>query len=451
MNEEHPHSNFLNIRPEERKLVFSLVIVLALTTLVLELSDVIATGGFVSKVGPGNIVWLWIVDMIITILTAGAYSLAVDRMERVRLVKYLTLAFAIMFLVLRFVFSAAAPDWLSYPLLYILTDQFYAVFPLAFWAMVNDLYTSAEGKRIFPVITMGTALGAIFGNGLAALSGWLLGRSGGDPPSLIPMGSLILLLCMVIIEVVFSKRTVQARQAREEGVDIKQTLSIGVDYIRNVPIFTFLAVSMLLSGIAFTVIEYHFFFSVDQAAAQNPLQFQTFYATFKIILIVSTLLVQALFSNRYLEKVGLKNSFFFQPIALAIGAVVAFLFPGVYGAAGARYVARLVQQSWDEPARKSLENLIPDERRGRVAVVIDRYFYDVSTIFASLVLGLLLLFGAGTAVAPYLVYIYIGLALVASIIAVWAAFRLRARYDASLLDWRLARSRRKSVLTGIEF
>jgi len=451
MNEEHPHSNFLNIRPEERKLVFSLVIVLAITTLVLELSDVIATGGFVSKVGPGNIVWLWIVDMIITILTAGAYSLAVDRMERVRLVKYLTLAFAIMFLFLRFVFSAAAPDWISYPMLYILTDQFYAVFPLAFWAMVNDLYTSAEGRRIFPVITMGTALGAIFGNGLAALSSWLLGRSGGDAPSLIPMGSLLLLLCMVIIEVTFSKRTVQARQAREEGVDIKQTLSIGADYIRNVPIFTFLAVSMLLSGIAFTVIEYHFFFSVDQAAAQNPLQFQTFYATFKIILIVSTLLVQALFSNRYLEKVGLKNSFFFQPIALAIGAVVAFLFPGIYGAAGARYVARLVQQSWDEPARKSLENLIPDERRGRVAVVIDRYFYDLSTIFASLVLGLLLLFGTGTSVAPYLVDIYIGMALVASVIAVWAGLRIRARYEESLLDWRLSRSRRKSVLTGIEF
>src|SRR3989304_2591171 len=92
----------LNIRPDERKLVFSLVFILAITTLVLELSDVIATGGFVSKVGPRNIFWLWIVDMVITILTAGVYSLVVDRMERVRLIKYLTLGFAILFLLLRF-------------------------------------------------------------------------------------------------------------------------------------------------------------------------------------------------------------------------------------------------------------------------------------------------------------------------------------------------------------
>ena len=444
-------ASFLNIRPEERKLVISLVIVLAITTLVLELSDVIATGGFVSKVGPQNIFWLWIVDMVITILTAGVYALAVDRMERVRLIKFLMLGFSILFLLLRFVFSVGAPDWVSYPLLYILTDQFYAVFPLAFWAMVNDLYTVSEGKRLFPIITMGTALGSILGNGLAALSGWILRRSGGDPASLLPLGSVLLLVGLVTLEVVFAKRIVNARQAREETIDIKQTVSVGLDYIRNVPIFTFLAVSMLFSGVAFTVIEFNFLSSVDQAVSQDPLQFQAFYGSFKIVLIVSILLVQALFSNRFLERIGLKNSFIFQPVALLLGAGLAFLIPGVYGAAGARYLAFLVHQSWDEPARKSLENLVPDERRGRVAVMIDRYLYDLSTIFASLVLGLLLLLEPGTAGSGIAISIYIGMAIVAACIAVWAGFRIRARYDASLLDWRLSRSRRKSVLTGIEF
>lgn len=449
MSEER--TSILNIRPDERKLVFSLIFILAITTLVLELSDVIATGGFVSKVGPRNIFWLWIVDMVITILTAGVYALLVDRMERVRLIKYLTLGFAILFLLLRFVFSVSAPDWISYPALYILTDQFYAVFPLAFWAMVNDLYTVSEGKRLFPIITMGTALGSILGNGLAALSGWILQKSGGDAASLLPIGSMLLLIGLVVIETVFAKHTVHARQAREEPIDVRQTVNVGLDYIRNVPIFTFLAVSMLCSGAALTVIEFNFLSSVDSAVSQDPLQFQAFYGAFKIVLIVSILLVQALFSNRFLEKAGLKNSFIFQPIALLIGTVLAFLVPGVYGAAGARYLAWLVHQSWDEPARKSLQNLIPDERRGRVAVVLDRYLYDLSTIFASLVLGSLLLFGSNTPLAEIIIYIYIGVAILAAIVAVWAGFRIRARYDESLLDWRLSRSRRKSVLTGIEF
>ncbi len=446
MSEER--TSFLNVRPDERKLVFSLIFILAITTLVLELSDVIATGGFVSKVGPKNIFWLWIVDMLISLATVGAYALVVDRTERVRLVKWLTLAFAILFLGLRFVFLAGAPDWISYPILYILTDQFYAVFPLAFWAMVNDLYTAAEGKRLFPIITMGTALGSILGNGLAALSGWILQRSGGDPASLLPLGSLILLFGLVSLEISFARRTVNARQSRDETVDVKQTLNVGLDYIRNVPIFKFLALSMLLSGVAFTVIEYHFLFSVDQAVAQDPLQFQSFYGAFKIVLILGTLAAQAFLSGRFLEKLGLKASFIVQPIALAIGTALAFLVPGIYGAAGARYVVRLVQQAWDEPARKSLENLVPDERRGRVSVVIDRYFYDLSTIFASLALGLLLLFAANLSL---IVVVYLGLAAAVSLVAVWAGFRIRARYDESMLDWRLSRARRKSVLTGIEF
>lgn len=446
MSEER--TTFLNVRPEERKLVYSLVVILAITTLVLELSDVIATGGFVSSVGPKNIFWLWIVDMLISLATVGVYALVVDRTERVRLVKWLTLAFAILFLGLRFVFSLGAPNWLSYPILYILTDQFYAVFPLAFWAMVNDLFTAAEGKRLFPIITMGTALGSILGNGLAAFSGWILQRSGGDPASLLPLGSLILLLGLVILEIVFAQRTVNARQSRDETIDIKQTINVGADYIKNVPIFKFLAVSMLLSGIAFTVIEYHFLFSIDQAFTQDPLQFQSFYGMFKIVLIFSTMLVQAFISGRYLERLGLKNSFIVQPIALAVGSALAFVIPGIYGAAAARYVVRLVQQSWDEPARKSLENLIPDERRGRVSVVIDRYFYDISTIFSSLVLGLLLLFAADVSLV---VIIYIVAAALVSLGAIWAGFRIRARYDESMLDWRLARARRKSVLSGIEF
>lgn len=442
----------LNIKPEERKQVFSLMAVLALSTLVLELSDVIATGGFVSKVGPDNIVYLWIVDMVITIVTAGIYALAVDRMDRMKLLKWLSLGFAAVFLIMRVLFLVNFPEWAAYPLLYILTDQFYAIFPLAFWAMVNDFYTSTEAKRLYPIIIMGATLGSIAGNGLAALSGWVLLRTGGDAPSLLIIGTILLLITMATLQFALPKRTANVRQARSDSVDVRQTLKVGWDYIKNVPIFTFLAVAMVLSGLAFTIIEYHFIFSVDQAVAQDPLQFQAFYGTFKIVLIVSILTVQAFVSGRFLEKVGLKNSFIFQPVALAAAGLLAALVPGVLGAAGAKYLVRLVQQAWDEPARKSLQNLIPDERRGRVAVMIDRYFYDISTIIGALVLALLLFLRNLSVISQgQIINVYLGLAIAAALVAVTAAFRLRAKYEQSLLDWRLSRSRRKSALDGIEF
>ncbi|MCG2785072.1 MAG: hypothetical protein L6461_08200, partial [Anaerolineae bacterium] len=50
-----------------------------------------------------------------------------------------------------------------------------------------------------------------------------------------------------------------------------------------------------------------------------------------------------------------------------------------------------------------------------------------------------------------IINVYLGLAIAAALVAVTAAFRLRAKYEQSLLDWRLSRSRRKSALDGIEF
>jgi ATP:ADP antiporter, AAA family len=443
---------FLNIKPEERKQVLLLVIILALSTLVLELSDVIATGGFVSNVGPDNIVLLWIVDMVIIIITSGVYALAVDRMDRHKLLKWLSLGFAIVFLMMRFLFLANFPDWVTYPLLYILTDQFYAIFPLAFWAMVNDFYTSSETKRLYPIIIMGATLGSIAGNGLAALAGWFLQRTGGDAPSLLILGTVLLLVTLATLQFGLPKRTVNARTSRDKTLEIRETIKVGWDYIKNVPVFTFLAIAMVLSGLAFTIIEYHFIFAVDQAAAQDPLQFQAVYGTFKVVLIISILSAQAFFSGRFMEKIGLKNSFIFQPVALALAGMIIIGLPGLIGAAGGKYLSRLVQQAWDEPARKSLQNLIPDERRGRVAVMIDRYFYDVSTIVGALVLGLLLLFRNLSIISQgQIINVYLGLAFASAFVAILAALRLRATYEKSLLDWRLARSRRKSALDGIEF
>lgn len=442
---------FFNFREGERKLVFSLMGILVVSALVLELADVIATGGFVSKIGPRNIVWLWIVDMLITITTAGIYALAVDRTERIKLVQGLLLGFAVLFFGLRFLFEISNLDWLTYPILYILTDQLYAIFPLAFWALANDLYTSAEGKRLFPIIAMGTIIGSVIGNGLAAASGWILEVTGGDSPSLLMLGAVMLLVGFLLVRLTLVGRKIKARQARETDFDIRETITVGLDYVRNVPLFKFLAISMLFSGLAFAILEYHFLFSIDAQVANDPLQFQAFYGTFKVIVIISTLLVQALFTSKFLEKIGLKNSFIVQPIALGIGSLIAMFIPGIYGAAGARYVIRLVQQSWDEPARKSLENLVPDERRGRVSVMIDRYLYDFSTIVGALVLGALLFLSNIWLSAIQVIWIYLGLTLLASFVAIFSATRLRKTYDESLLDWRLSRSRRKSVLDGIEF
>ncbi len=442
--------HLLNLRPGEWKLVLSMLVLLAVNIMVLELSDVVATAGFISNVGSAQVPWLWIADMIVTLFTAGGFIMIVDRMPRVRLISWILGGLALVYLILQLLFSYGAPDWLTYPTLYILADQQFMLFPLAFWALGNDVYTLSESKRLFPVIGVGAALGSIIGNALAALSAVLLTRTGGNVTSLFSVAAVVLLVGLALLQLTFRKQDIRARQS-QENFNFRETIATGVDFFKNVPLYFYLAISMLLMGLSLTIIEYHFLATVERSFSTD-LQFQTFYGIYKTVLIVSLLLLQGLVVGRLLQKVPLKNAFIFLPITLLLAGLWVLFFPILIGAASGRFLARLVERAWDEPTRKSAQNLVPDERRGRISTFVDNYFFTIATILGSVLL--LILLGSiemGWLAAEVAISIYLGIAVVAAAIAIWASWRIRKVYDESLLNWRLSRSRRKSVLDGIEF
>jgi len=442
----------MRLKLGEWKLVLPLLGVLAINTLVLEIADVVATSGFVSKVGPAQVPWLWLADMAATLLLSGFYALVVDRMSRVQLVGLLLGGAALAYLVIQSLLSYGAPEGVTYFLLYILSDQQLIVFPLAFWALANDMYTPSEAKRLFPVIAAGSALGSIVGNSVGAGSAVVFARLGQSSSQLLSVGAALLLTGAAVLWLTFRNRPVRARQSTRGEANLRGTLQVGMDFFRNVPLFTYLAVAMLLMQLALTFVEYHFLYSIDRAAPSNSLLFQTIYSAYKVAFIATMILFQWLVVGRFLDKVGLKNTFLALPFALLLAASSALALPGFLGGAIARFVARLVERGWDEPSRKSLQNLIPDERRGRVGAFLDSYFYAVATMAGCVILLLLLWLSASGRLPPGAAQtIYLGLAGLASLGAIWAAFKSRAAYEASLLDWRLARPRRRSVLDGIEF
>ncbi|MFP4322462.1 MAG: Npt1/Npt2 family nucleotide transporter, partial [Anaerolineales bacterium] len=339
------------------------------------------------------------------------------------------------------------------------TDLQLALFPLAFWAMANDLYTLAQTRRLFPILATGGALGSIAGNVLAAVLSSILPMDGGNAPQVLGLGVVIFLGGFVVLQVALRNYDVRARQSRQVE-SMAQTLKGGMDVVRNVPMFRFLALAMILAGLSLTVIEFHFLYTLDLAAQEldDPAAyFQTFFGLYKAVMIASILAFQSFITSRYLDKLGISNSFLMLPIGLLLGAVLVMVAstvfaPGLLGVAAGRLIARMVQKGWDEPARKSAQGLIPDERRGRVATIMDNYFYATATIIGSLLVGaLLILTGQDVLSRQITTDIYLGIAVVCALGAIYAAYKLRGVYDQSLLNWRLSRSRRKSVLDGLDF
>ncbi|HNO93945.1 MAG TPA: hypothetical protein PKJ84_07230, partial [Anaerolineales bacterium] len=153
-----------------------------------------------------------------------------------------------------------------------------------------------------------------------------------------------------------------------------------------------------------------------------------------------------------LSKIHLKEAFAVFPVSLAIASGVALSVSSVFGAASARFVARTVYAGWDDPARKSLQGLVPDEKRGRISAFMDSYFITTATVIGCIVLIILLTLVSNSIITSALaITIYLSIALVAALLGIIAFIYLRRVYDTSMLNYRLARSKRKSVLDGIEF
>lgn len=441
----------VNLKPEELRLAFSLWVLIAINTFVLELADVVATAGFIGNLGVDRIPWLWIVTTVITIFAAGFYLVFIDRFPRLQLVIWLLTGLAILYLLLEFLFAFNAPIWLTYPSLYLLADQQFMILPLAFWALASDVFAVTESKRVFPFIASGAVIGGLLGNGVAALVTYLAEKYTFGLTQIFIAIAIVLIGSALYLRIMFNNVTLKTRQSREEHASLNETIKIGWDYFVNIPVFKAVGILMFLAGLVLTLLEFNFLAVIDRSVTSN-LEFQRFLGYYKAIQTSGLLVFQWLITSRVLSKIHLKEAFSVFPISLAIASGMAFYFPTLFGAASARFVARTVYSAWDDPARKALQGLVPDEKRGRISAFMDSYFITTATVVGCILLVVLLgLVSNGTLLYETVIAIYLAIAIVASGLGILVFVYLRKVYDTSMLNYRLARSKRKSMLDGIEF
>jgi ATP/ADP translocase len=416
--------------------------------LIAQSNEVIATSGFISQVGANQIVWLWVIDMLIVMLTSTAYALVVDRFKRGILALCIFTIFCPIYLGLYMFSTQPFPTWIFYSLLTVVNDQQWLLLPLIVWSLASDVFATAAAKRLFPILGSVALIGAIVGNSIAAaVAQWL----GAQSTMLLLFNAGLVLVATSILSVAMRYMTRHARQSTNaEG--IVETLVEGWEFIVEVPIFRYLAVALILLGACFTVIEFQFL--VDVAVAfSNPTDLQSFYGLFKSISIATLLLIQSVVTGKLLNRTGFKSIFLLFPSAVLIGLLLTLIGPNLFGVIIGNYIVRVVLLGIDQPARKAFQGLVPDERRGRVGAFLDGFVYPIGAVLGSVMIGLILLAVENRMMIPDTGrLIYLGVACVAGVLALWAALQFRAFYDTSMLNWRL-QGRRKSagILADIEF
>jgi AAA family ATP:ADP antiporter len=129
-----------------------------------------------------------------------AYGALASRVNRVTLITAVSIFFSA-HLVL-FYFLGASGIQIGIPFFYWM-GVFAVVMPAQFWAFANDVYDSERGKRLFPVVGVGSALGAWGG---AALASALFAQLGPYP--------LMLVSAVGLVGTVFLTRIIDRRSRR---------------------------------------------------------------------------------------------------------------------------------------------------------------------------------------------------------------------------------------------
>jgi MFS family permease len=439
-------NRIFRLKPNETGLVLVMGFALLTNAMALNLADVVAVSGFLGEVGVSYILYVWIADMVLIALTAGLQSLIVDRFNRVRLIKIIALIIMLAYLALRLLFLLGAPAWLNYAMLYILAEQQGLFFPIVFWVLASDIFDAPQARRLFPLISSWAFTGQILGLALAAVFPLMAGYLAVSAVDLLVLNGGLFVVVYALLH--FGLRRVKIRPTSYGHETVKETLTEGWGFVREVMSFRYLMLSMTAVFVVLTIFDYHFLAMSEQTAyLANTGDFQTFYASFHLVVTLAAIGIQSLLTSRIIEKLTLKNSFFVLPSVLTASVAAMLAAPGLVSATLGLGVSYLTRDTLDESAQKSLQALVPEERRGRVSLFMDSYLYAVGTILGCLVTGAVVLLAASQNLVDY--YMYLALAGVFSLLALGAIYKMHRVYDISLLSWRLRRRRRRASVSSI--
>jgi AAA family ATP:ADP antiporter len=197
-----------------------------------------------------------------------------------------------------------------------------------FWAFANDLYSEAQGKRLFPVIMVGASLGAVAGGQTAAR---LIGPLG--PYGLMLLAAGLLIPC-ILISLAIHRRAGSASPHFAAGLPETPLAKTGaLRLLANDRYLLLIALLMLVLNTVNTTGEFLLGKFVEQAAhaASADVLVQKrmigeFYGNFSSLYSGLGMLLQMFAVSRIFKFIGVRAALFILPgIALAGYSFILFL------------------------------------------------------------------------------------------------------------------------------
>jgi AAA family ATP:ADP antiporter len=440
------------VRRDEWVLLSRLLALFCLLNFLIDAVDVLATSDYVSSVGTDAIPLIWSAVTVTLVIVSAAYTLIADRFPRREVLRIQLAAFGLVFVVLWALLNGSLLSRnILYNALYLLTNVQMIMLPLAFWPVASDQYNVANSARLFPAIAMAGLIGKIIGDWVGGLSvAWFSGRGLSGNDLLVIGGGALLMAALFIPAMVPDRRAADAKSIAPR-LDIMGAMREGMEFVRDVPLFRYLAIIFFLNQLVITVLDYQYLV-VGVERFPKAADFSVFFGGLRALWSIIALSMQILIVSRLSKRLGPKNIFFIVPGALAAGMACAAAVYAFISVVVVRFAASVLATTFERPARKAVQGLAPEGKRGRVTTFIDSFLFAIAQIVGCALLGGgILLRRTGVLSRTTVAVGYLAVGAICALLAVYFVMRLRATYDSSLMNWRLARRKRAAVIADIDF
>lgn len=304
------------------------------------------------------------------------YGWVATRVKRVVLVSGLGLFFAMNLVVFSVLGTAGAQQGVVF---YIWVGIFNVFIISQFWAFANDIYTEAQGKRLFAMIGVGSSLGAWLGAQAAAE---LVKRLSLTPYQLQLIAAVLLVVCAGVMFVV---NRMAARQSRPEMAALAEEKLKGEDgfaLIWRSPYLKWIAALTVLLNIvnssgefllgAVVSEEARQLFPADEAARKQYIG--AFYGSFFAGVNLLGFLLQSLAVSRVVQFAGVRKALYVLPaIALFSYTVIAFV-PVLLLVRVAKTLENATDYSLQNTLRQALFLPTSREAKYKAKAAIDTFF-----------------------------------------------------------------------------
>jgi len=363
--------------------------------------------------GVHNLPWLFTGTLVGMIICNPPYAALVTRLPRLR---FITLSYRffmgnlLVFFLLLHLATEAQNIWIG-RVFFIWTSVFNLFVVSIFWAFMADLFTSAQGKRLFGFIGVGGTLGGIAGSTLTMGLAELLG----------PIN--LLLISVVLLEIgIFAVRRLSTIASRFSDLPstphpeniIGGSIFSGFSHALQSSYLLGICSYMFLFAIAGTVLYFNQAEIVDKAFDDRAVR-TVFFARIDWLVNFLTLGTQMFLTGRLLKVLGVAFTLILLPAVCVIGFSTLGFAPTLLVIVVFQTLRRATNYAVARPTRELLYTVVTRDDKFKAKAFIDTFVYragDQIGAWAYALMGIIGLGMTGIAFAAVpLSAVWLGLAL----------------------------------------